>query len=91
MNKISLRIAIAVALISLLGACAALTTLPENKLQKIASAIVNKPMNSVSDVRSIDNMQYFTANATDGTKYDCSLEVVFGVMSQGQKCNQIKK
>jgi hypothetical protein len=90
MNKISLRIAMAIALISLLGGCAAMTTLPDNKLLQTASAIVNKPMTSVSEVRSVDDMQYFTAHATDGTNYACSLQVVFGVSSQHQKCDQIK-
>ncbi len=65
-----------------------MTTLPQNKLQETASAIIGKPVISVSNIRSVDDMQYFDAYTNDGAVYACSLQVVFGMTSQHQKCEK---
>jgi hypothetical protein len=33
-------------------------------------------------------MQYYDAKAGDGSTYACSLQVLFGVTSQKQKCDK---
>lgn len=68
--------------------CTAMTTLPQSKLQETASAVIGKSVTSVSNVRSVDDAQFFDAKAADGTVYACSLKVVFGLTSQHQKCDK---
>ena len=68
--------------------CAAMTTLPQNKLQETASAVIGKPVVSVSNIRSVDDMEYFDAQTNDGIIYACSLQVLFGTTSQHQKCEK---
>ncbi len=76
--------------VALVG-CSAMTTLSRSKLQETASAIVGKKITSISNVRSVSDEQFFDAHASDGTTYACSLEVVFGVTSQGDKCVEKKQ
>jgi hypothetical protein len=71
-----------------LGACAGMTTLSESKLQETAGAVIGKPVTSVTNVRSVGDMQYYDAKAGDGSTYACSLQVLFGVTSQKQKCDK---
>ncbi len=71
-------------------ACAAMTTLPDSKLQETASAIVGKKIISVTNIRHSDDMSYYDAHAVDGTTYACSLQVVMGFTSQHQKCEEKK-
>ena len=73
-----------------LSACTAMETLPDSKLSSIASGLVNKPISSVSNVRSVGDTELYDATASDGTVYSCSIQVLFGVSSQHEKC-ELKK
>lgn len=73
---------------SALVGCTTMTTLPDSKLQETAGAVTGKTITSVSNVRHADDMSYFDANASDGTVYACSLQVLFGTTSQHQKCDK---
>lgn len=93
MNRIELKkmmtMSAAIAVIAVSG-CAALETLPEDKLSSIASALENKSITSVSNVRSVGDVELYDATASDGTVYSCSLQVVLGVSSQHEKCEPKK-
>lgn len=84
-----LGLLIAVASLGVAG-CAAMETLPADKLSSIAGALVNKPITSVTNVRSVGDLELYEATASDGTVYDCSLQVVLGVSSQHEKCDPKK-
>ena len=83
------HIAVAIAVLALSG-CASLETLPTDKLSSIAGALVNKPITSVSNIRSVGDIELYDATASDGTVYSCSLQVVFGMGSQHEKCEPKK-
>lgn len=85
--KIASRLLLGLGTITL-AACSSLAVLPDSKLQETASAVVGKPMKSISNVRRMDDMSYFDAHASDGTNYACSLQVVLGFSSQHQKCEK---
>lgn len=87
--KKGVNIAAAIAVLTLSG-CASLETLPADKLSRIAGALVNKPITSVSNIRSVGDLELYDATASDGTVYSCSLQVVFGVSSQHEKCDPKK-
>lgn len=74
--------------VAALAGCTGMTTLPDSKLQETASAVVGKPMKSVSEVRYVDDRAFYNANATDGTVYACQLSVLFGMTSQHQQCDK---
>jgi hypothetical protein len=86
--RVSQRTAACAIVCASLAACAGMTTLPESKLQETAAAVIGKPVTAVSNVRSVNDMQYFDARVGDGTVYACSLQVVFGVTSQKQRCEK---
>lgn len=71
-----------------LTGCTAMTTLPSDKLIEAASAVTAKPIKSVSQVRSVGDVQYFDALAGDGQAYACSVSVVFGVSYQHGRCEK---
>lgn len=71
-----------------LGGCAAMTTLSDDKLVETASAVTGKSISKVTNVRNVDDEEYFDAVATDGTVYACQLQVLFGTTSQHQQCTK---
>jgi hypothetical protein len=89
LNSCSNILAISV-LASAFAGCTAMTTLPENKLADVASALVNKPIKSVNNVRSLGDKQLYDATASDGSIYSCSLSVLFGYASQRERCDSKK-
>ena len=91
-NRVQLVFAAAILTVGLLtlGACTALTTLPDNKLRDTAGSVVGKPMEKVSNVRYVDDRAFYKAYASDGTVYNCQLSVLFGTTSQHQKCDIAK-
>jgi hypothetical protein len=86
MKSKALGIIFAAVGLALVGGCTSLETLPESQLSSTASGIVNKPITAISNVRSVGDMEYFDATASDGTVYSCSLQVVLGMSSQHQQC-----
>lgn len=84
--KGALHTSMSVAAALILSGCAAMMTLPTEKLSEAASAVTGKSIKSVSNVRSVGDKQFFDAQSVDGKTYACSLSVVMGMAYQHQKC-----